>query len=176
MIIHFTRPVYIYIYCVYITCVLLPAPRDHPPQEGEDNRKRLDDWFGGTVGLAKGLRVDLSFGLATGQIEVLREAYGPNSFPEIPMKSFCTLFVESFNDTILLVLIAAAIVSLIIGMVEHPAEVRQGERGRGAGGGVVAHFCSKDEQWSSKVDQPTNQHAENDHLSILVYGMYLFSS
>ena len=88
--------------------------------------------------------MDLHFGLATDQVEGLREAYGPNAFPEIPMKSFCTLFVESFNDTILLVLIAAAVVSLIIGIVEEPASVsgwtfavggvggggRAGERGR----------------------------------------------
>eukprot|EP00903_Cladosiphon_okamuranus_P006006 g5926.t1 len=89
-------------------------------QEGEDNRKRLDELFNGTPGLAKSLRVDLSNGLATGQVELLREAYGPNAFPEIPMKGFCILFAESFNDTILLVLIAAAVVSLIIGMIEHP--------------------------------------------------------
>eukprot|EP00904_Undaria_pinnatifida_P005265 jgi/Undpi1/1869/HiC_scaffold_12.g05256.m1 len=90
-------------------------------QEHEENRKRLDDVFSGTKGLAKSLRVDTQFGLATDQVEGLREAYGPNSFPEIPMKSFCTLFVESFNDTILLVLIAAAVVSLIIGIIEEPA-------------------------------------------------------
>lgn len=57
------------------------------------------------------------------QVELLREAYGPNAFPEIPMKGFCILFAESFNDTILLVLIAAAVVSLIIGMIEHPDTV-----------------------------------------------------
>ncbi|CAN0420591.1 unnamed protein product, partial [Laminaria digitata] len=92
-------------------------------QEHEENRKRLDEVFGGTRGLAKGLRADLQFGLATDQVEGLKEAYGPNSFPEIPMKSFCTLFVESFNDTILIVLIVAAFVSLIIGIIEDPAAV-----------------------------------------------------
>lgn len=57
-------------------------------------------------------------------MELLREAYGPNAFPEIPMKGFCILFAESFNDTILLVLIAAAVVSLVIGLIEHPDVVR----------------------------------------------------
>lgn len=80
----------------------------------------MDENFNGTTGLAKSLRVDLSQGLAAGQVEILREAYGPNSFPEIPMKGFCILFFESFNDTILLVLIAAAVVSLVIGLIEHP--------------------------------------------------------
>ncbi|CAN0237611.1 unnamed protein product, partial [Hapterophycus canaliculatus] len=86
----------------------------------EDNRKRLDDNFNGTTGLAKSLRVDLTQGLVAGQVDILREAYGPNSFPEMPMKGFCMLFFESFNDTILLVLIAAAVVSLVIGLIEHP--------------------------------------------------------
>ncbi|CAN0230914.1 unnamed protein product, partial [Ectocarpus sp. 12 AP-2014] len=89
-------------------------------QEQEENRKRLDENFNGTTGLAKSLRVDLSQGLATGQVELLREAYGANAFPEIPMKGFCMLFAEAFNDTILLVLIAAAVVSLIIGLIDHP--------------------------------------------------------
>lgn len=80
----------------------------------------MDENFNGTTGLAKSLRVDLSQGLLSGQVEILREAYGPNSFPEMPMKGFCILFFESFNDTILLVLIAAAIVSLVIGIIEHP--------------------------------------------------------
>ena len=37
-------------------------------QEEEDNRKRLDENFNGTQGLAKSLRVDLSNGLAAGQV------------------------------------------------------------------------------------------------------------
>ncbi len=65
---------------------------------------------------------------SAGQVEVLREAYGANTFPEMPMKGFCLLFAESFNDTILLVLIAAAVVSLIIGMIEHPEIVRKRPR------------------------------------------------
>ena len=68
--------------------------------------------------------MDTNFGLSADQVELLREAYGPNSFPEIPMKGFCTLFAEAFHDTILLVLIGAAFVSLIVGFVEDPAEVR----------------------------------------------------
>ncbi|CAM9679931.1 unnamed protein product [Ascophyllum nodosum] len=91
-------------------------------QELEDNRKRLEEDFGGIQGLSKTLRVDTNFGLSADQVELLREAYGPNSFPEIPMKGFCTLFAEAFHDTILLVLIGAAFVSLIVGFVEDPAE------------------------------------------------------
>lgn len=68
----------------------------------------------------------MSFGLSTGQVDLLRETYGPNSFPEIPMKGFFMLFFEAFQDTILLVLIAAATVSLIIGFIEDPSEVRRG--------------------------------------------------
>ena len=118
----FRRSVYMYFHLYFGRSVCISVGLAFH-QEHEENRKRLDDEFNGTKGLAKGLRVDLQFGLAMDQVEGLREAYGPNSFPEIPMKSFCTLFVESFNDTILLVLIAAAVVSLIIGIIEEPASV-----------------------------------------------------
>lgn len=101
----------------------LPTDLPTDRQEHQENRKRLDDGYGGPTGLAKSLRVDLSFGLAASQVELLREAYGPNSFPEIPMKGFCVLFAEAFNDTILLVLIAAAVVSLVIGLIDEPEAV-----------------------------------------------------
>lgn len=39
-------------------------------QEHDDNRRRLDDNFGGIPGLAKRLRVDLTHGLATEQVTV----------------------------------------------------------------------------------------------------------
>ncbi len=46
--------------------------------------------------------------------------YGKNVFPEPPFSGFWALFFESFEDTILQILILAAIVSFIIGLIEHP--------------------------------------------------------
>jgi magnesium-transporting ATPase (P-type) len=51
-----------------------------------------------------------------------REAFGDNTMPEAPMKYFIVLFIESFNDPVLLVLIAASIVSLILGLFGPHAE------------------------------------------------------
>ncbi len=50
----------------------------------------------------------------------LREKFGPNVFPENPMKSFIELFLECFEDMIICILVAAAIVSLVIGIYEEP--------------------------------------------------------
>lgn len=57
------------------------------------------------------------------QVELLRETYGQNEFPEIPMKGFWVLFFESFEDTILRVLIAASVVSLGVGLWEDTQKV-----------------------------------------------------
>ncbi|GMH68470.1 hypothetical protein TL16_g04938 [Triparma laevis f. inornata] len=88
-------------------------------QASEDNKKNLDD-LGGTDGLAARMGLNLKTGLSDAQVDASRERYGANVFPEKPMKSFLTLFVESFNDTTLIILIIAAFVSLIVGSYEDP--------------------------------------------------------
>ena len=50
-----------------------------------------------------------------------REKYGPNDFPESPMESFLSIFIGAFTDPTLLILLAAATVSLIIGVIEEPS-------------------------------------------------------
>jgi P-type Ca2+ transporter type 2B len=89
-------------------------------QEAKENKERLDKEFGGTLQLAASLGVDLIRGLSGDQVVKQREKFGNNCFPEPPMKGFWRLFFEAFQDTILLVLIAAAVVSLIVGMIEEP--------------------------------------------------------
>jgi calcium-translocating P-type ATPase len=50
----------------------------------------------------------------------VRCSYGPNTFPEPPFAGFWALFFESFQDPILLILIAAACVSFAVGLADHP--------------------------------------------------------
>jgi len=50
------------------------------------------------------------------QVVRSREEHGNNETPEPPMKYFIVLFIESFNDPVLMVLIAAAVVSLLLGL------------------------------------------------------------
>jgi magnesium-transporting ATPase (P-type) len=52
----------------------------------------------------------------------LAHRYGPNIFPEPPFNGFWALFVESFQDPILLILIAAAVVSFAVGLAHDPSE------------------------------------------------------
>ena len=82
------------------------------PQAAADNKKNLDN-IGGTNGLATMLKLNLSEGLSTAQVTQYRDTYGPNRFPEKPMKSWFKLYLESFNDTTLIILIVAALVRYV---------------------------------------------------------------
>lgn len=90
------------------------------PQSREENREYLTH-LGGIEALSTKLGVSLTTGLTKSQVETMRGKFGTNSFPESPMRGFLELFFEAFQDTTLMILIAAAIVSLIIGIVEHGA-------------------------------------------------------
>src|SRR5690606_14541962 len=84
-------------------------------QQREANKASIDE-FGGVDALVARLGVDLHAGLTTAQFEQLKGWYGLNQFPEKPMQSFFELFIGAFNDFILMVLIVAAIVSLLLGI------------------------------------------------------------
>lgn len=90
------------------------------PQSREENRDYLNS-IGGIEALSDKLGVSLTNGLTASQVIAMRGRFGTNSFPEAPMKGFFELFLEAFQDTTLMILTAAAIVSLIIGIVEHGA-------------------------------------------------------
>ena len=90
-------------------------------QERKENRSRLDA-SGGIANLLSSLGVDTQHGLNSAQLKANVKVFGINMFPEAPMKGFWVLFYESFQDPVLLILIAAAIVSLGIGIWENGAE------------------------------------------------------
>jgi magnesium-transporting ATPase (P-type) len=46
-----------------------------------------------------------------------RELYGRNEFPEPERTTWLQMFIASFNDTTLIVLIVAAVVSLAVGKI-----------------------------------------------------------
>jgi len=70
--------------------------------------------------LAELIGVNLSTGLTETQVLALRQRFGDNSFPESPMDSYLSLLLAALTDTTLLILIAAATVSLIIGVITEP--------------------------------------------------------
>mmetsp|Transcript_37030 Transcript_37030/g.57825 ORF Transcript_37030/g.57825 Transcript_37030/m.57825 type:complete len:1017 (+) Transcript_37030:126-3176(+) len=85
------------------------------PQMTEENLQRLKG-LGGLQQIAANLGVDLSHGLTEEQIEKMEQRFGKNFLPSPPMKGLLRLFIEAFNDTTLLVLMVAAIVSLFVGV------------------------------------------------------------
>jgi len=89
-------------------------------QASDGNRARLDA-LGGIDGLCKLLEVSPSQGLSGDQVIEFRKLFGTNSFPESPMESFLSIFISSFNDFTLMVLIAAAFVSIGIETYENPS-------------------------------------------------------
>ncbi len=66
--------------------------------------------------------VDGNVGLTHDQVVVQRSKFGDNTFPESPMASYFELLLGTLSDTTLLILIAAAAVSLVIGVLSHPED------------------------------------------------------
>lgn len=88
-------------------------------QARNENRKYLDD-LGGIDTLSKIIGVDIHTGLSHAQVQDLRSKFGTNAFPEAPLDSYFTLLLEALSDETLLILIAAATVSLVIGVLTEP--------------------------------------------------------
>eukprot|EP00938_MAST-03A_sp_MAST-3A-sp1_P003535 g3535.t1 len=79
------------------------------------------DTFGGAKGLAKALGTDTEKGIPVSGEEEFRkrrQRYGKNYVELPPLKSYMELVMEGFvEDAIIQMLLAAAIVSLLIGLV-----------------------------------------------------------
>jgi len=91
-------------------------------QSLEANLKVLtSSYVGGISGLAKLLGTTSDSGVELSTIESRRKLYGCNSLPSAPRASFWQLFVDTFDDATLQILIVAAIVSLVIGIYDDPA-------------------------------------------------------
>lgn len=95
------------------------------PQATEANRERLDAL---KHGKAKGmdallaiLATDAKHGINNETIATRREVFGENVVPSAPRKSFMELFVATFDDATLQILMVAAVVSLAIGLYDDPA-------------------------------------------------------
>jgi magnesium-transporting ATPase (P-type) len=89
------------------------------PQERESNRANLDK-FDGVDGMLKALGTSVENGLSDEQVLEMRARFGTNDFPESPFDSFFSMLLEALTDTTLLILLAAAAISLVIGAIEDP--------------------------------------------------------
>lgn len=88
-------------------------------QGRDENRKNLDQ-LGGIDKLCSLIGVDVNVGLTHDQVVSQRIKFGDNTFPESPMSGYFELLLVALSDTTLLILIAAAAVSLVIGFLAHP--------------------------------------------------------
>jgi calcium-translocating P-type ATPase len=91
------------------------------PQESASNKENLEQ-MGGVPGLIERLHLDPAHGLTKAQHTEHIQRYGINKLPEKPMKGFWELWIESFNDLTLIILITAAVVSLGVGSYEDPSK------------------------------------------------------
>lgn len=73
--------------------------------------------FGGYKGLADQISSNLVEGVSD-DIEERRRVFGRNSFPPPKIKTICELIMENFHDPINMVLLAAAVVSITIGLIK----------------------------------------------------------
>ena len=76
---------------------------------------------GGVQAVVKVLGTDPDVGASDASIEKRRMLFGSNTLPSTPRKSFWQLFVDTFDDATLQILIVAAIVSLVIGIYDNPS-------------------------------------------------------
>ena len=66
---------------------------------------------------ARELEVDLSVGLSSAEAKRRREEYGPNALAGKKKKPLFKRFIEQINDTLIYILLAAAVVSAVLGEV-----------------------------------------------------------
>lgn len=91
------------------------------PQALELNLQHLKSKaIGGNSGLVLLLSSDADTGIDPSTVLTRRTLFGCNSLPSAPRKSFCQLFCDTFDDATLQILIAAALVSLAIGIYDDP--------------------------------------------------------
>ena len=90
-------------------------------QSLQENLRNLQSGtIGGVSGLVTLLQTDADKGIDSSTAEQRRSQFGCNSLPAAPRKTFWQLFVDSFDDATLQILIVAAIVSLAIGIYDDP--------------------------------------------------------
>lgn len=76
--------------------------------------------MGGAEKIARGLNSDIKIGITGSAEDILQRQkdYGSNTFPPPEIKSLYEIVMENFDDPINRVLIAAAVVSAITGLIQ----------------------------------------------------------
>lgn len=73
--------------------------------------------FGGTDKLIQDLQTDGLTGLSDSAVDAHRSFYGVNKVEPRPPKSFICLFLETFKDVTIIILLVAAIISIVVNVI-----------------------------------------------------------
>lgn len=101
-------------------CIKNVAKQINEAQSLPSNLQHLNE-TGGLKALLELIATHPDHGAAETSINKRRELFGSNLLPSSPRKSFYQLFIDTFDDATLQILIVAAIVSLCVGMYDDPA-------------------------------------------------------
>ncbi|EGD82982.1 P-type ATPase [Salpingoeca rosetta] len=85
-------------------------------ERGTNGMERLHVHFGGIEGLAKKLLTDLAAGITATEDDIERRTsvFGTNTTPEVRPKTLLELMWEAFQDPILIILMVAAVLSVVL--------------------------------------------------------------
>ena len=91
---------------------------------GKDSISSLNESYGDVNGLLKVLKTSSKKGLMNikANLDARKNLFGVNFIPPKPAKTFWRLVFEALEDTILRILIVAALVSLVLGMIIESVE------------------------------------------------------
>ena len=99
--------------------------QDLMSQRSRDGCKRLSE-YDGVLGIADMLHSNIKAGLdgSLQDLEARRREYGPNYIAPVPPKSFLALALDAIQDKTLVILIVAALLSIILGVtVEQQKDI-----------------------------------------------------
>lgn len=107
--------------------ISLKELRELMEHRGSEGIQRIKD-YGGIEGIMEKLYISPDRGLNGSKADVdhRRETFGSNVIPPKPPKTFCQLVCEAVQDITLIILIVAALVSLVLSLYS-PQEESDGE-------------------------------------------------
>ncbi|XVF57244.1 hypothetical protein PTKIN_Ptkin06aG0189200 [Pterospermum kingtungense] len=101
--------------------VLDVDPQDLAKMVKEKSLQKLNDEYGGIKQVANLLQTDLKTGIPGDDLDlgIRTKVFGPNKYQKQPTKGFLSFVLEAFKDTIIIILLVCAVLSLTFGIKQH---------------------------------------------------------
>ena len=96
-------------------------PEQFDALSADDASFKTIEELGGPRAVIDGLGSDISKGIRATDVDTRRESHGSNQMPEPEPVTFFEMFIESFEDATVLILMGSAVISLIVGLYEDPS-------------------------------------------------------